>query len=63
MYSTYKGFDELSVKQLAKETGLLESGGSDFHGANKPHIKIGSGMGTLRINASYMEALRNAANH
>lgn len=62
MYSTYKGFDELSVKALAKEVGLLESGGSDFHGANKPHIRIGSGMGTLRISASYMEQLRMRAN-
>lgn len=60
MYSTYKGFDEISVKNLAKEVGLLESGGSDFHGANKPHIKIGSGMGTLRINYEYMEKLRNS---
>lgn len=60
MYSTYKGFDELSVKNLAKEIGLLESGGSDFHGANKPHIKIGSGMGTLRISSEYMENLRKA---
>ena len=60
MYSTYKGFDELSVKNLAKEVGLLESGGSDFHGANKPHIKIGSGMGTLRISSEYMEKLRKA---
>ena len=60
MYSTYKGFDEISVKNLAKEVGLLESGGSDFHGANKPHIKIGSGMGTLRINYEYMEKLKNS---
>lgn len=30
MYSTYKGFDELTVRKLAHETGLLESGGSDF---------------------------------
>lgn len=60
MYSTYKGFDELFVKNLAKEVGLLESGGSDFHGANKPHIKIGSGMGTLRISSEYMENLRKA---
>ena len=60
MYSTYKGFDELSVKNLAKEVRLLESGGSDFHGANKPHIKIGSGMGTLRISSEYMEKLRKA---
>ncbi|MCM1308069.1 MAG: PHP domain-containing protein [Butyrivibrio sp.] len=58
MYSTYRGFDELNVRKLAHEFGLLESGGSDFHGANKPHISLGSGCGNLRISASYMEALR-----
>ncbi len=61
MYSTYRGFDELNVRRLAHEFGLLESGGSDFHGANKPHIQLGSGCGTLRISSSYMEALRERA--
>lgn len=60
MYSTYKGFDEQHVKQLAAKVGLLESGGSDFHGDNKPHIHLGSGMGTLRISYSYLEKLREA---
>ena len=58
MYSTYRGFDELNVRKLAREFGLLESGGSDFHGANKPHIRLGNGCGNLCISASYMEALR-----
>lgn len=60
MYSTYKGFDEQNIRALAKEMNLLESGGSDFHGANKPHIRLGSGMGNLRINYSYLEKLRNS---
>lgn len=58
MYSTYKGFDELTVRQLAHEVGLLESGGSDFHGVNKPHIRLGTGMGNLAISYSFLEALR-----
>lgn len=58
MYSTYRGFDELNVRKLAHELELLESGGSDFHGANKPHIKMGVGCDNLRISSSYMEALR-----
>ncbi len=58
MYSTYKGFDELTVRQLAHEVGLLESGGSDFHGANKPHIRLGVGMNNLAISYSFLEALR-----
>ena len=58
MYSTYKGFDEQNVRALANEFGLLESGGSDFHGDNKPHIRLGSGMGNLRISYSYLEKLQ-----
>lgn len=59
MYSTYKGFDEQNVRAIAKEFNLLESGGSDFHGDAKPHIRLGNGMGNLRINYSYLEKLRS----
>lgn len=38
------------LKNLANEKGLLESGGSDYHGVNKPDIYMG--MGTER---SYIE--------
>lgn len=63
MYSTYKGFDELTVRKLAHEFDLLESGGSDFHGANKPHIALGSGMGNLMINYDYLSRLKEAVNY
>jgi len=33
----------------AEELGFLITGGSDFHGANKPDIKIGIGFGNLKI--------------
>jgi len=38
----------LSVR-LAEEFGLLQSGGSDFHGDNKPDIRLGRGRGNLRV--------------
>lgn len=60
MYSTYRGFDELNVRKLAHQYELLESGGSDFHGANKPHIQLGSGCGNLMISYSFLEKLKNA---
>ncbi len=63
MYSTYKGFDELTVRSLAHECDLLESGGSDFHGANKPHIQLGTGMGSLMISYDYLDKLKKAAAH
>ncbi len=37
------------LEGLAKESALLKTGGSDFHGANKPDIKLGLGFGNLRI--------------
>lgn len=35
--------------KCAKELGLLVTGGSDFHGENKPHILLGKGKGNLQI--------------
>ena len=34
---------------LAKELGLVATGGSDFHGAMNPDIKLGSGFGSLHV--------------
>lgn len=43
--------------RLAAEFGLLPSGGSDFHGANKPDIRLGTGRGDLQIPRSVLESL------
>ena len=44
--------------RIAEEYGLVKSGGSDFHGANKPDIQVGSGTGSLRVGADCLEKLR-----
>lgn len=44
--------------KLAKEFGLLPSGGSDFHGANKPDIQLGKGKGTLAVPVSFLDGLK-----
>lgn len=49
IYSTYELRDERQIKELAKKYDLLISGGSDFHGANKPDIDLGTGCGKLFI--------------
>ena len=49
VYSTYKNDEEATIKQYAKEFDLLISGGSDFHGSNKPYIHLGSGRGNLHV--------------
>ena len=44
---------------LADKLGLAVSGGSDFHGANKPGVEIGSGVnGNLRVPEWVVPALR-----
>ncbi len=63
LYSTNKGFDELTVRKLAREFNLLESGGSDYHGRNKPYIQIGNGMGNLRIPYDYLDKIKEAVNY
>ena len=45
---------------LVKKYGLLPSGGSDFHGENKPDIRLGTGKGTLRVPQSFLEGLESA---
>ncbi len=57
-YSTYRPSDEQRVIQLAKRHGLALSGGSDFHGSNKPQIQLGTGKGNLKIPYYILENLR-----
>ena len=58
LYVSYTPADELFTKQLAKRYGLKQSGDSDFHGSNKPHIDLGCGKGNLKIPYEILEQLR-----
>lgn len=60
IYSTYTVGEEHLVKKLAAKNGLLISGGSDFHGENKPAIQLGTGKGHLYIPYSVLEAIKEA---
>lgn len=57
-YSTYTPADERDIKALAKKYDLLLSGGSDFHGSNKPLIDLGSGMGHLFVPKEYLDKIK-----
>lgn len=46
------------LQALAKTYGLLPTGGSDFHGENKPDIRIGRGRGTLSVPYSLLEPIK-----
>lgn len=48
-YSTYTNQDVRDMQHLARKYDLLLSGGSDFHGANKPGLDLGCGYGKLYV--------------
>ena len=56
-YSTFTPQMTEAAQSLASEFGLLESGGSDFHGGNKPDIQLGSGKGELAVPYSFTKHL------
>lgn len=60
-YSCYDDATTALAAQITEEYGILPSGGSDFHGAAKPDIALGSGVGDLRIPFSVLERLKVCA--
>ena len=58
-YTDYTPEIEAQVRGLAAKYGLKISGGTDFHGSFKPHIRIGRGTGDLKIPYSVLEAMKN----
>lgn len=59
-YSGYTEEQTAYLEALAEEYSLLKTGGSDFHGANKPHIKMGFGIsGELNVPYEFLEKLKS----
>ena len=58
VYSKYSDKTTEIARKAAKEFGILESGGSDFHGSRKPDIALGRGKGSLRIPSEFLEKLK-----
>lgn len=47
------------LREYGKRYKLLISGGSDFHGSNKPYVHLGTGKGNLKITDYVYEKLVN----
>ena len=58
VYSTYLPAEERQIRALAKKYNLIMTGGSDFHGSNKPHIQLGCGMGKLFIPDEFLDGIK-----
>ena len=48
-YNSYTPVEEDYVASLAKQNGLLLTGGTDYHGQNKPHISLFTGQGSMEV--------------
>lgn len=59
-HSSQNPYQSSKLKEIAKKYGLLPSGGSDFHGSNKPDIDIGTGRGGLKISYSLLKDIKEA---
>lgn len=49
IYSNNSKEQEQFLRQLAKKFGLYITGGSDFHGSNKPAIQMGTGKNNIHV--------------
>ena len=62
-YSTYNEGQVQELRRIAYKKDLLVSGGSDFHGAVKPDIAIGTGRGNLRIPEKLLNIIKEHRNN
>ena len=58
IYSTYNTAEERQIRKLAEKYHLLISGGSDFHGSNKPGLDLGIGYGKLVVPEDVLTELK-----
>lgn len=58
IYCTHTPSEEAKLCKLAKDNGLLISGGSDFHGVAKPGLKLGTGYGRLHVPQQVLDELK-----
>lgn len=58
-HSSHNQSQSAKLQVIAKKLGLLPSGGSDFHGANKPDIELGKGRGGLRVSYSLLKDIKD----
>lgn len=57
-YNNHSQVEEDRLMQAADKFGFLISGGTDFHGENKPAIKIGVGYGNMAIPYEVLQEMK-----
>ena len=57
-HSSNNKLESMKLQEMAVRHHLLPTGGSDFHGRNKPDISIGTGRGGLRVSSLLLEDIK-----
>lgn len=60
-YAEHQPENIRKFSKWAEEFGFICTGGTDFHGANTPDLKLGTGFGQLRVPDEALAALKSAA--
>lgn len=58
-YGAYLPEERVSFHELARRHGLAPTGGSDYHGDNKPGLSVGVGRGDLRVPDEFLDELES----
>lgn len=61
-YSMFSARESLLIAEAAEQYDLAISGGSDFHGDNRPNVLIGFGAGGLRVPEELIYKLKECKN-
>ncbi|WP_291271470.1 PHP domain-containing protein [Geothrix sp.] len=56
-YGEYRAAEQKYFVALAARLGMVVTGGSDYHGGNKPGLRLGSGRGGLKVPDDLLERL------
>lgn len=57
-YPTHSLSDVKYIKLIAEKNNIKISGGSDFHGKNKPRLDLGAGYGDLAVPYEVLEGIK-----
>jgi 3',5'-nucleoside bisphosphate phosphatase len=58
-HSEHSPADTAVYSQFARRLDLIPTGGSDFHGENKPRIRLGTGIDSnISLSYSFLENMR-----
>ena len=60
VYGRYSPRQRTDLSNLARRFGLVATGGSDYHGASKPDLHVGTGTGDLKVPDRVLDQLEAA---